>query len=216
MPNLDDNVKPVTLDEQRLRLIVDAAPTGMLMVNRNGEIVLVNSQIEQLFRYKREELLGKPIEVLVPKASRERHPGYRDSFFAEPKTRAMGIGRDLFGLRKDGSQVPVEIGLNPLTTEGETFVLASVVDITERKRSEERLRLVVEAAPSGMIMVDESGKIILVNSQVERLFGYDREELLGQSIEMLVPATLRDKHPEHRDSFFADPKARAMGTGRDL
>ncbi len=124
----------------------------------------------------------------------------------------MGVGRDLFGLRKDGSQIPVEIGLNPLIADGETFVLASVVDITERKRSEERLRLIVEAAPSGMIMVDESGKIVLVNSQVERLFNYSREELLGQSIDMLVPSAVRAKHPEHRASFFADPKARAMAS----
>ncbi len=186
------------------------------MIDRSGTIVLVNTQIERLFQYQREELLGKAIELLVPSAFREKHPDYRDSFFSEPKTRAMGVGRDLFGLRKDGMQIPVEIGLNPLVSEGETFVLASVVDISERKRSEERLRLVVEAAPSGMIMVDESGHIVLVNSQVERLFDYSRDELIGQSIDRLVPSGVRDKHPEHRAAFFADPKARAMGVGRDL
>lgn len=186
------------------------------MINRDGEIVLVNSQIERLFQYNRDELLGQSIEILVPEASRGKHPGYRADFFHDPKTRSMGIGRDLFGLRKDGKQIPVEIGLNPLSSEGETFIVASVVDITERRRAEERLRLVVEAAPSGMIMVDESGKIALVNSQVERLFGYTREQLIGQSIDLLVPASARAKHPEHRSSFFADPRARAMGAGRDL
>lgn len=212
----DDDKHKESIDEKRLRLIVDAAPNGMLMIDRSGTIVLVNAQIERLFQYRRDELLGRPIELLVPVAFREKHPDYRDNFFSEPKTRAMGVGRDLFGLRKDGTQIPVEIGLNPLVSEGETFVLASVVDISERKRSEERLRLVVEAAPSGMIMVAESGKIVLVNSQVERLFDYSREELVGQSIERLVPSGLRDKHPELRAGFFADPKARAMGVGRDL
>ena len=138
--NNDREISRLSLDEQRLRLIVDAAPNGMLMINRKGEIVLVNSQIERLFQYNRDELLGKAIEILVPEASRGKHSGYRDTFLLEPKARAMGSGRDLFGLRKDGSLVPVEIGLNPLSSEGETFVLASVVDITERKHAEELLQ----------------------------------------------------------------------------
>lgn len=202
--------------EERLRLVIEAAPSGMIMVNDSGQIVLVNTQVEKLFGYSREELLGKSIELLVPHSARQHHPSYREKFFAEPKTRSMGVGRDLYGLRKDGSQVPVEIGLNPLVTDGERFVLASIVDITERKRSEERLRLVVEAAPSGMIMVDDQGQIVLVNSQVERLFGWTREELLGMSIELLVPESARARHPQHRADFASDPKARAMGVGRDL
>lgn len=212
--NMESN--PLSLGEEQLRLVIDAAPSGMIMVNHAGQIVLVNTQIEQLFGYKRTELIGRSIEVLVPLNARDKHPDYRSKYFADPKTRAMGVGRDLYGLRKDGTEIPVEIGLNPLMTGGSRFVLASVVDITERKRAEERLRTTIEAAPSGMIMVDHEGKIVLVNTQVERLFGYSREELLGQSIEILVPTNVREKHPEHRDSFFKDPHARAMGMGRDL
>ena len=213
-PKKEDAIYQLT--EEKLLLVVEASPSGMIMVDERGKIVLVNTQVERLFGYKRDELLGQTIDMLVPTAAREKHPEHRSSFFAEPKVRAMGVGRDLYGQRKDGTQLPVEIGLNPLTMEGERFVLASIVDITERKRSEERLLLVVEAAPSGMIMVDERGTIVLVNSQVERLFGYKREELLGQTIDMLVPTAVRDKHPEHRSNFFAEPKARAMGVGRDL
>lgn len=212
--NLGSNALP--LGEDQLRLVIDAAPSGMIMVNHAGQIVLVNTQIEQLFGYERSELIGKSIELLVPVKARYKHPQYRDEYFADPKTRAMGVGRDLYGLRKDGTEIPVEIGLNPLMTDGNRFVLASVVDITERKRAEERLRITIEAAPSGMIMVDQQGAIVLVNTQVERLFGYSREELLGQSIEVLVPMNVRGKHPEHRASFFKDPHARAMGVGRDL
>lgn len=214
--NARDNPATTPSGEERFRLVIEASPSGMIMVDENGNIVLVNSQVEKLFGYSREELLGRSIDMLVPSTVRDKHPAHRATFFSAPEARAMGVGRDLYGQRKDGTQIPVEIGLNPLMTDGERFVLASIVDITERKRSEERLRLVVEAAPSGMIMVNELGKILLVNSQVERLFGYSREELLGQSIDMLVPTGVREKHPDHRSTFFSDPKARAMGIGRDL
>ncbi|MFA6209786.1 MAG: ATP-binding protein [Candidatus Obscuribacterales bacterium] len=132
-----DALEPLSnLGEERLRLIVEAAPSGMIMVDEIGRVVLVNSQIERMFGYSREELLGQSIDMLVPAAVRDKHPCHRAQFFADPKARAMGVGRDLYGQRKNGSELPVEIGLNPLMTNGERFVLASIVDITERKHSE--------------------------------------------------------------------------------
>src|SRR5438309_870441 len=124
----------------RLRAVVESAPSGMVMIDHAGRIELVNREAERLFGYSRQELLGKPIDVLVPHRLRERHPGYRTDFFANPQTRAMGAGRDLFGVRKDGAEIPVEIGLNPIETDEGLFVLASVVDITARKRAETELR----------------------------------------------------------------------------
>jgi len=129
-----------SLSEERLRLVVEAAPSGMIMVDELGRVVLVNSQVERMFGYSREELLGESIDLLVPSSVRAKHPCQRAGFFADPKARAMGAGRDLYGQRKDGSQLPVEIGLNPLMTDGERFVLASIVDITERKHSEALLQ----------------------------------------------------------------------------
>ena len=123
--------------EEQFRLAIEASPTGMLMLDGSGAIVLVNEQIERLFGYRRTELLGQKVEMLVPARYRSRHPGFRQVFFNDPKVRAMGAGRDLFGLRKDGSEVPIEMGLNPLTTPEGRFVLSSVVDITERKRAEQ-------------------------------------------------------------------------------
>src|SRR5205823_5759748 len=122
------------------RAVVESAPSGMVMIDGAGTLKLVNREAERLFGYSREELLGKPIELLVPHRLRERHPGYRTDFLANPQTRAMGAGRDLFGVRKDGREVPVEIGLNPLETDEGLFVLASVVDITARKQAEQELR----------------------------------------------------------------------------
>jgi len=124
---------------ERFRLVVEAAPNAMVMVDQVGRVVLVNSQAEELFGYPREELMGQSVDLLVPGPMRAKHPGYRSSFFSKPVARPMGAGRDLYGLRKDGGTVAVEIGLNPLTTNEETFVLASIIDITERKRAEEQI-----------------------------------------------------------------------------
>jgi PAS domain S-box-containing protein len=202
--------------EKRLRAAVESSPSGLLMVDASGRIVLVNREVERLFGYSREELLGKPVDLLVPERFRSHHPDYRSGFIAHPSVRAMGAGRDLFGLRKDGTEVPVEIGLTPVATEEGLFVLGSIVDISARKRAEIRFRAAVESSPNGMVMVDANGKIELVNREIERMFGYTRDELLGQSIEMLVPERFRGKHPIFRAGFYREPQARAMGAGRDL
>jgi PAS domain S-box-containing protein len=120
--------------------MLEVAPYAMLMVAQDGTISLVNAQAEALFGYSRAELLGQPIELLVPTQFRHKHPGYRDRFLADPQARPMGAGRDLFGLRKDGSALPIEIGLNPIATPDGLFTLAAIIDITERKRAEEEVR----------------------------------------------------------------------------
>ncbi len=118
------------------QLAIEAAPTGMILVDESGRIVLVNATVERIFGYPREEVVGQMVEMLVPERFRARHPGFRGTFLGDPKSRPMGAGRDLFGLRRDGTEVPIEIGLNPFTAAGGRFVLSSVVDITERKRAD--------------------------------------------------------------------------------
>ncbi len=122
--------------ETRLRAAVESSPSGILMIDRRGLVVLVNREVERLFGYSREELLGQPIENLIPERFRQNHPIFRYDFLADPKVRSMGAGRELFGLRKDGTEVPVEIGLTPVATEEGLFVLSSIVDITARKKAE--------------------------------------------------------------------------------
>jgi PAS domain S-box-containing protein len=202
--------------DDTFRLIVEAAPNAIVVIDERGRMVIVNSQTEKLFGYGREELMGQPIELLVPERFRPNHPDRRQSFFADPRARPMGAGRDLFGLRKDGTEFPVEIGLNPIRTAQGTLVLSAIVDITERQRAEKRFRLAIESAPSGMVMVDRQGHIVLVNSQAEQLFGYSREELIGQPVEILVPERLSAAHPSYRTGFFKNPESRPMGAGRDL
>ena len=155
--------------EQRFQLVVESAPSGFVMVDQAGRMVLVNSQTEKMFGYTRDELLGQPVEMLVPERFRKQHSQYRAGFLADPKARAMGMGRDLFAQRKDGSEFPVEIGLNPIKTSEGCFVLSAIVDITQRQQAEERFRRAVESATHGKVVIDQHGRALLVGSRGEKI-----------------------------------------------
>jgi PAS domain S-box-containing protein len=128
------------LAEEKFRLVVEASPSAVVMVDQHGRIALVNTQTERMFGYHRDELIGQSVEVLVPQRFRDNHPMYRAGFLQQPRVRSMGAGRDLFAVRKDGSEFPVEIGLNPIESSEGLFVLSAILDISERKRAEQALK----------------------------------------------------------------------------
>jgi two-component system sensor kinase FixL len=170
-------------------------------VGTDGLITLVNTQTEKLFGYDRRELLGRPVEMLVPQRFRPHHGGLRSAFFAAPATRAMGAGRDLFGLRQDGSEVPVEIGLSPIVTADGQFVLASIIDITERRKTEEHNQLfkaMVDGVQDyGILMLDPEGYVLTWNDGAARVKGYSASEIVGRHFSCFYPPeSVSAGHPE--------------------
>ena len=159
----------------------------MVLIDPAGGIVMVNTEALACFGYSRAELVGQPVEMLVPERFRGHHPGLRKAF-AGPRARPMGAGRDLFGLRKDGTEVPVEIGLNPMETDDGPMVLSAIVDITTRKVAEQSLReseqryavLVDGVTDYAIYMIDRNGIVTNWNRGAQRIKGYRTEEIVGQ------------------------------------
>jgi PAS domain S-box-containing protein len=202
--------------EEALRGLLAAAPDALVAVDIRGDIVLVNDQAERMFGWPRADLVGRPVEVLVPARFAELHPKLRGGYTANPTTRPMGEDLELWARRRDGSEFPAEISLSAFDTSGGMLVAAAIRDVTRARRTEHRLRAVLASAPDAIVGVDASGRIELVNAQMERLFGWTAEELIGQQVEVLVPEAVVDAHIAHRAAYMRDPRARPMGAGVEL
>jgi PAS domain S-box-containing protein len=196
------------LAQEKFALAVEASPSGIVMVDASGAIVLVNAETERMFGYRREELIGQPIESLVPLGLRAAHLRDRTEFVSRAQRRRMGIGRDLFGVRKDGTQFPVEVGLNPISTREGLLVLSSVVDITEAKQAQQALvesaamaRGIVDTALDAFVQMDQSGTILEWNSQAALMFGWSREQAIGKNVADLI---LPEIHRAWREEWLSD------------
>ena len=214
---------PSSQEQALFEQLFEFSPDAIVVTDSQGRITNVNAQVQRAFGYTREELVGKRVEVLVPERFQGRHPNHRQTYNAQPTLRPMGVGLELYGLRKDGTEFPVDIMLSPVeTTEGRVTV-SVIRDISERKRtevalrqSEQQLRALFEFSPDAIIASDQEGRITQVNAQVEIFFGYTRAELMGQSVDVLVPERFRRTHPAHRKEYSDRARVRQMGIGLEL
>jgi PAS domain S-box-containing protein len=196
---------------------LEAVPDAVVVVERDGKILQVNSQVQQLFGYSRSELIGKKVEMLVPERLRNQHHDHRRGFAESPKIRRMGAGLDLYGRRRNGSEFPVEISLSPVSVEGKTVVLSAIRDISDRKRIEHELReahaeltqktaeqigeyrarlaSIVDSSEDAILTKGLDGTITAWNRGAERIYGYAPAEVMGKHISMLVPSDRPDEIP---------------------
>ena len=209
-------MKKIPLPADIVSEILNASLDATIISDQHGNIRVANQAAESLFGYSSGELIGEPIETLLPPEQRDRHRDLRDAYHKAPRARPMLSGLEIFGRRKDGSSFRAEVGLNPIDTDDGLLVTSTIRAVNTVDDSEAYFRNLLESAPDAMIIIDEMGKIAIVNAQVEQMFGYERQEILGRTIEALLPERLRDRHVSHRQGFMADPVLRPMGEGLDL
>jgi PAS domain S-box-containing protein len=203
--------------------LFESSPDAVLVTDHTGLILRANAQTESLFGYACQELIGQTVELLIPERFHSAHPKHRSAYSSQPRVGATGAGLDLFGRRKDGAEIPVDIMLSPLQIAGDQLVLAVVRDVSQKRlaqqalrRSERQFRSLFEFSPDAIVVTSSEGKIIEVNAQVEKFFGYPRSELLGQTVEMLIPERFHSTHPKRRANYAAHSRVRTMGAGLEL
>jgi PAS domain S-box-containing protein len=212
----DSEFEAALSSTELFRQLLESAPDAIVGIGRDGRIAFVNAQTEALFGYARDELIGDRVEKLVPERYHRAHGGHRSGYFTDPRTRPMGAGLDLYGLRSDGSEFPAEISLSSIETEDGLLATAAIRDITDRKNAEAKFQQLLESAPDAIVGIGRDGRIVLVNAQTEALFGYARDELIDERVEKLVPKRYHNAHGQHRSGYFTDPRTRPMGAGLNL
>jgi len=209
--------------EGRYRGLLEAAPDAMVVVNQGGEIVLLNVRAEKEFGYSRDELVGQKVKNLIPEGFAERLISDGTRTAAEALAQQIGTGIELIGRRKDGTQFPIELMLSPLESAEGILVTAAIRDISVRRdaenhlaRMEGRYRGLLEAAPDAMVVVNQSGEIVLLNVQAEKQFGYRRDELVGQKVKNIIPEGFAERLVADALRTTADALAQQIGTGIEL
>jgi PAS domain S-box-containing protein len=209
--------------EGRYRGLLEAAPDAMVVVNQAGDIVLLNMQAEKQFGYRRDELLGKKVKSIIPEGFAERLLADDLRSVEDALAQQIGTGIELIGRRKDGSEFPLELMLSPLESADGILVTAAMRDISVRRSAEihlaqmeGRYRGLLEAAPDAMVVVNQTGDIVLLNMQAEKQFGYHRDELLGKKVKSIIPEGFAERLLADGLRSVEDALAQQIGTGIEL
>jgi PAS domain S-box-containing protein len=215
--------RALTDSDAKYRGLLEAAPDAMVVVDEGGSIALVNLQAEKQFGYSRDQLIGRRVTDIIPSGFAERiiADGSRSS--AEALAQNMGTGIELVALRKDGSEFPIEIMLSPLRSPEGLLVTAAIRDISTRKaneetmkRAEQRYRGLLEAAPDAMLVVAQTGEIVLLNLQAETQFGYNRDELIGRKVTDIIPSGFAERLVADKLRSPEEARAQEIGAGIEL
>jgi len=194
---------------QRYEAICEASPDAILLVDHDGRITYANARVTDLFGYEPADLLGEPIEILVPESVRDEHIAQRDAYIATPEARPMGVNLELSGQRKDGSKFPVDVSLSPIETDGNREFMAAVRDISEQEALRTKYLTILEAVPDAVLVADaETGEIIEANQQVTELTGYEPAELVGE------PQTV--VHPSGEEAAYRELFENHVGSGQSI
>jgi PAS domain S-box-containing protein len=196
--------------------MIETSPNALILVNKQSKITYLNHFAEKLFKYKKSELLDTEVTLLIPKNKRKKYAKRIKFYFNETRSHRMGNNLEFYALKKDDTIFPIEIGLSMIPTAKGPLIMAVIIDISKRRRAEERFRLVVESAPNAIILVNDTGYISLVNRQTELLFGYSREELIGNTLDVLIPQHIKKEHPDLIRLFFNNPHSRSMSERSNL
>lgn len=202
--------------EDKFQSLTQSATDSIILANSDGNIIFWNQSAEKMFGYTENEAVGNNLEIIMPEKYRPRHREGLKRYMETGDSHIMGKVIELEGLRKDLSIFPIELSLSTWRSNGEHFFCGIIRDITNRQKAENKFRELLESAPDAMIITGKDGLIQLINAQTTRLFGYDREELIGKPIEILVPDRFRHGHPNYRKNYFSNPKTREMGVGMEL
>ncbi len=210
--------------EEQLHSILEAAPDAVITINKESIITNWNHQSEIIFGWKHEEAIGKTLtQIIIPERYHEEHKKGLKHFLTTGEGTILDKLMEFPGLRKDQTEFPLEFKISSTKVNGEYIFISFLRDITKRKKtddalkeSEERFKGLLESAPDAIVIAGNDGNILIANKQTEQLFGYTKDEIIGQKVELLIPQRFQKNHPEHRNKFFSEPKVRGMGIGLEL
>jgi two-component system, LuxR family, sensor kinase FixL len=218
-----DSTNPDSHATQVLASIVSSAVDGIIVIDSRGRIESFNPAAERLFGYSASEVIGRNVSMLMPSPYRDEHDGYLSRYQSTGDARVIGVGREVQGLRRDGTSVPLHLSVGEMAIRGERKFTGIVHDLTARVRlesqlraSEARWRAIIESAVDGIIVIDTRGRIEAFNPAAERLFGYREAEVVGRNVSMLMPSPYRDEHDAYLARYLSTSQPRVIGTGREV